>query len=113
MEQVRFSFTKQVPTTRLGGIWAPAGTTIVNHGDLYVSVGNGAATGGNWDHTASILKLSPGLLLEDAFAPQSWAQDNANDLDLGSLGPVFLPNGLIFIQGKSNQGYALQAQHLG
>jgi outer membrane protein assembly factor BamB len=103
----------QVPTTRLGGIWEPAGPTIDAQGNLYVSVGNGDATGGSWDHTDSVLKLSTGLQLEDAFAPERWAQDNANDLDLSSLGPVFLPNGFIFIQGKSNQGYVLQAQHLG
>jgi YVTN family beta-propeller protein len=103
----------QVPTTRLGGIWEPAGPTVDAQGNLYVSVGNGAATGGSWDHTDSVLKLSPSLQLEDAFAPQSWAQDNANDLDLSSLGPVFLPNGFIFIQGKSNHGYVLQANHLG
>ena len=105
--------TYQVPTTRLGGIWEPAGPTVDAQGNLYVSVGNGAATGGSWDHTDSVLKLSPSLQLEDAFAPQSWPQDNANDLDLGSLGSVFLPNGFIFIQGKSNQGYLLQANHLG
>jgi len=105
--------TYQVPTTREGGIWEPAGPTVDAQGNLYVSVGNGAATGGNWDHTDSVLKLSPGLQLEDAFAPQSWPQDNANDLDLSSMGPVFLPDGFIFIQGKSNQGYLLHANHLG
>ena len=103
----------QVPTTREGAIWSPAGPTLDAQGNLYVSVGNGAATGGAWDHTDSVLKLSPDLHLEDAFAPQRWPQDNASDLDLGSLGPVFLANGLLFIQGKSNQGYLLHAQHLG
>jgi outer membrane protein assembly factor BamB len=103
----------QVPTTRMGGIWEPAGPIVDAQGNLYVSVGNGDATGGSWDHTDSVLKLSPSLLLEDAFAPQSWPQDNANDLDLGSLGPVFLPGGFIFIQGKSNNGYLLHANHLG
>ena len=76
--------TYQVPTTRLGGIWEPAGPTVDAQGNLYVSVGNGAATGGSWDHTDSVLK-----------------------------GSVFMPNGFIFIQGKSNQGYLLQANHLG
>jgi outer membrane protein assembly factor BamB len=105
--------TYEVPTTREGGIWAPAGPTLDAQGNLYVSVGNGAATGGTWDHSDSVLKLSADLQLEDAFAPRSWPQENANDLDLGSLGPVFLPDGLLFIQGKSNQGYLLRANHLG
>jgi hypothetical protein len=103
----------QVPTTREGAIWSPAGPTLDTQGNLYVSVGNGAATGGAWDHTDSVLKLSPNLHVEDSFAPKSWAQDNASDLDLASLAPVFLANGLLFIQGKSNLGYLLHTQHLG
>ncbi len=105
--------TYQLPTPREGGIWAPAGPTVDAQGNLYVSVGNGAITQGSWDHTDLVLKLSPTLHLEDAFAPQRWQQDNASDLDLGSLGPVFLPNGLLFIQGKSNQSYVLRADQLG
>jgi outer membrane protein assembly factor BamB len=105
--------TYQVPTPREGGIWEPAGPTVDAQGNLYVSVGNGEETQGSWDHSDSILKLSPTLQLEDAFAPASWAQDNAADLDLSSLGAVFLPGGLIFIQGKSQQGYVLRADQLG
>jgi outer membrane protein assembly factor BamB len=59
------------------------------------------------------LKLSPTLQLEDAFAPKSWPGDNASDLDLGSMAPVLLPGGLIYADGKSSQGYLLQANHLG
>lgn len=105
--------TYQVPTEREGGIWEPAGPVVDAQGNIYVSVGNGAATQGSWDHTDAVLKLSPTLQLEDAFAPRNWAQENADDADLGSLGPVFLPGGLIFIQGKSSQGYLLRANHLG
>ncbi len=103
----------QVPTTREGGIWAPPGPVIDAQGNLYVAVGNGAATQGDWDHSDSILRLSPTLQLEDGFAPQSWQSDNASDADLGSMGPVLLPNGLIYADGKSGQGYVLRADHLG
>jgi outer membrane protein assembly factor BamB len=103
----------QVPTTREGGIWSTPGPVIDNQGNLYVSVGNGAATQGNWDHSDSILRLSPTLQLEDGFAPQSWQSDNATDADLGSMGPVLLPNGLIYADGKSGKGYLLRANHLG
>ena len=102
-----------VPTSREGGIWAPAGPAVDASGNIYVSVGNGAATGGNWDHSDSVLKLSPQLQLEDGFAPQQWAQDNAGDADLGSMGPVLLPGGLIFADGKSGLGYLLHANALG
>ncbi len=33
----------QVPTTRMGGIWAPPGPIVDAQGNLYVSVGNGGA----------------------------------------------------------------------
>ncbi len=103
----------QVPTPREGGIWAPPGPAIDANGRLYVSVGNGAETGGNWDHSDSVLRLSPTLQPEDGFAPESWAQDNRRDADLGSLGPVLLPGGLVFIAGKSGTGYVLHADALG
>lgn len=105
--------TYQLPTPREGGIWTPPGPSIDAQGKVYVSVGNGEVTQGNWDHTDSVLRLSPTLQLEDGFAPRRWAQENAADADLGSLGPVLLPNGLIFIQGKSSQGYLLNSNHLG
>lgn len=103
----------RVPTTREGGIWAPPGPVIDTGGHLYVSVGNGAATGGNWDHSDSVLKLSPTLQLLDAFAPDQWAQDNAGDADLGSMSPALLPGGYIFASGKSGLGYLLHANALG
>lgn len=103
----------QVPTDREAGIWATPGPVMDAQGNLYVSVGNGAATGGNWDKSDSVLKLSPTLQLEGAFAPKSWPSDNARDADLGSMAPVLLPGGLIYADGKSGQGYLLQANHLG
>jgi outer membrane protein assembly factor BamB len=105
--------TFEVPTTREGGIWATPGPVLDASGDLYVAVGNGAATGGAWDHTDSVLRLSPTLQLLDGFAPSAWAQDNGEDADLGSMAPVPLPGGLIFADGKSGQGYLLRADHLG
>jgi outer membrane protein assembly factor BamB len=102
-----------IPTSREGGIWAPPGPAVDGSGNIYVAVGNGASTGGDWDHSDSILKLSPTLKLEDGFAPQQWAQENAGDVDLGSTGPVLLPGGLIFADGKSGLGYLLHANALG
>jgi outer membrane protein assembly factor BamB len=105
--------TYQVPTAREAGIWAPPGPVIDSQGTLYVAVGNGAATGGPWDHSDSVLRLSPTLQILDGFAPQSWPSDNASDADLGSMAPVLLPNGLIYADGKSGNGYLLRADHLG
>jgi len=105
--------TYQVPTTREGGIWAPSGPAIDANGRVYVSVGNGETTQGGWDHSDSILRLSPTLKLEDGFAPQNWQQENSQDADLGSMGPLLLPAGLIFADGKSGLGYILHANALG
>src|ERR1051326_8632433 len=96
-----------------GGIWTPPGASADAAGNIYVSVGNGAITGGQWDHSDSVLKLSPTLHLEDAFAPTSWGDENANDQDLGSQGPVLLPNNFIFAAGKSGKAYVLRANALG
>ncbi|HEX2911473.1 MAG TPA: PQQ-binding-like beta-propeller repeat protein [Chloroflexia bacterium] len=103
----------QVPTAREGGIWAPPGPAIDSQGRVFVSVGNGSETNGAWDHSDSVLRLSPDLKLEDGFAPQNWAAENARDADLGSLAPVLLPNGLVFIAGKGSTAYSLKADKLG
>lgn len=105
------SFT--VPTPREGGIWAASGPAIDANGKLYVAVGNGEQTSGDWDHSDSILRLSPDLKLEDGFAPKEWQTENARDADLGSMGPALLSNGLIFIAGKGRNGYVLKASALG
>ena len=103
----------RVPTPREGGIWASAGPVVDTAGHIYVAVGNGSQVSGEWDHSDSVLRLSPMLQLEDGFAPEQWAQDNARDADLGSLSPVLLPDNLIFIAGKSGTGYTLHANALG
>lgn len=105
--------TYAVPTAREGGIWASPGPVMDAAGNLYVSVGNGASTQGAWDHSDSVLRLSPTLHLDDAFAPARWQRDNATDADLGSMSPILLPNGLLFAAGKSGDGYLLRADHLG
>ncbi len=103
----------QVPTTREGGIWGASGPVVDATGNLYVSVGNGEATSGDWDHSDSVLRLSPTLRLEDGFAPQQWQQENAADADLGSMGPILLPGGLVYANGKTGIGYLLHAVALG
>jgi polyvinyl alcohol dehydrogenase (cytochrome) len=103
----------RVPTTREGAIWGTGGPTLGPHNALYVSVGNGAATGGRYDGSDSVLALSPGLRRTGFFAPRSWAADNANDLDLGSMSPAVLPDGSIVADGKRGTAYLLNGAHLG
>src|SRR5215467_2412477 len=102
----------RVPTAREGGIWGAGGLPLAR-GTLYAAVGNGAATGGAFDGSDSVTALSPGLHRTGIFAPAVWAEDNANDLDLGSLSPVPLPSGLLLSVGKRGAGYLLDGARLG
>lgn len=102
-----------VPTAREGGIWGTGGPVIGPGGTVYVSVGNGAASGGAFDGSDSVTALSPALRRKGIFAPSVWASDNASDLDLGSMAPALLPTGKILAVGKRGTGYLLTASHLG
>jgi polyvinyl alcohol dehydrogenase (cytochrome) len=99
-----------IPTPREGGIWAPGGGTMVG-GKLYYAVGNGESTTG-FDGSDTVIALTPDLQRTDFFAPASWADDNANDLDLGSMTPAIMGSH-IFIAGKRGVAYTLDAEHLG
>jgi outer membrane protein assembly factor BamB len=102
-----------VPTTREAGIWTPPGPSVDAAGNLFVSVGNGESGQGDpYDHSDSVLKLSPQAKLLDSFSPTTWATDNEADRDLGSQGPALVGR-WVFIAGKSGTAYVLRADHLG
>jgi outer membrane protein assembly factor BamB len=102
----------QVPVTREGAIWAPSGAAVDPSGNVYVTTGNGASTT-TFDHSDSVIRLSPTLTEEGFFAPTNWLQLNQNDGDLGSLAPAFVGPNLIFQIGKQGVGYLLNASQLG
>ncbi|WP_336159420.1 outer membrane protein assembly factor BamB family protein [Amycolatopsis sp. VC5-11] len=99
-----------VPTTREAGIWAPGGGVVDGQRLLY-AVGNGESTTG-YDDSDSVLALSPTLQRVDLFAPDTWADDNAQDLDLGSSSPTLLGDHVIAV-GKRGTGYVLHHDNLG
>jgi outer membrane protein assembly factor BamB len=100
-----------IPTTREAGIWAPGGA-VVSRGTLLYSVGNGESTSG-YDGSDSVIALAPDTLRRvDLFAPATWPDDNANDLDLGSSSPVVI-GPWVFVAGKRGTGYVMHADHLG
>lgn len=106
--------TFSVPTPREGGIWSSPGPVGLPGGDLLVTTGNGAAVGGAWDHSDSVLRLSPTLQLRDGFAPSGWAEENSDDADLGSAGPVLLPGGhRVITAGKGGNVYLADVDRLG
>lgn len=100
-----------VPTSREGGIWAPAGPVEAADGTILVAAGNGASNS-TYDGSDSVTRLSPTLARLDYFAPSTWANDNDNDLDLGSMSPV-LVGGKVLIAGKRGTAYLLDPAHLG
>ena len=100
-----------VPTTREGGIWATAGPVEDTDGTILVAAGNGASNT-TFDGSDSVTRLSPTLSRLDYFAPSTWADDNNNDLDLGSMSPV-LVGGKVLIAGKRGTAYLLNPSHLG
>jgi outer membrane protein assembly factor BamB len=108
------------PTAREGAFWGPGGPVIgpVSAADatpaLYVTNGNGAAVQGDpYDYSDSVTSLSLGLQRLGYFAPATWPQDNANDLDLGSTQPALAAGGAVLIVGKRGTAYLLQAGSLG
>ena len=102
-----------VPTPREGAVWGTAGPVTGPDGTLYVSVGNGAQTRGGFDDSDSVTALSPGLRRTGVFAPSTWREDNARDLDLGSTQPVLLPGGRLLADGKRGTAYLLSTARLG
>lgn len=101
-----------VPTSREGAIWAAGGPVVAPNGNLFVAVGNGESTS-SYDYSDSITEINPSMKRVDYFAPSSWASDNANDLDLGSMTPAYTSTGYILQAGKSGTAYTAKITHLG
>jgi outer membrane protein assembly factor BamB len=98
-----------------GAIWMGGAAPVVDAaGNIWVEAGNGSVTssGAHYDHSDSVLQLSPALVLEQYFAPSSWASENANDLDL-STAPALLDDGEVVAAGKDANAYLLDGTHLG
>ncbi|HLJ89172.1 MAG TPA: hypothetical protein VKZ53_20305 [Candidatus Angelobacter sp.] len=82
-----------VPTGIRAGIWmAGAAPSADASGNLYVMTGNGTFTPGSGDFGDSIVKLSPSLSAVDFFTPFDQAADNTGDRDVGSGGPLVVPD---------------------
>ncbi|MCW2778952.1 MAG: hypothetical protein JWN17_2677 [Frankiales bacterium] len=101
-----------VPTGREGGIWATGNLPVDASGRVYAAVGNGESTSGGYDGSDSVTQLSPALARTSFFAPKTWADDNAKDLDLGGTGPALLGGSVVQV-GKSGRGYLLSQSDLG
>ncbi|HEX3472719.1 MAG TPA: pyrrolo-quinoline quinone [Silvibacterium sp.] len=106
-----------------GGIWeSDTGIAADKDGNIYATTGNGgfdAARGGR-DYGDTLLKLSGrDLRVGDFFTPFNADELNAHDNDLGSGGPMLLPDQpgphphLAVVGGKAPLIYVLDRDHLG
>jgi hypothetical protein len=113
------------PDASDSAIWqGDAGPAADQDGNIFVVTGNGefdAATNGR-DFGDTILKLSSrgqNFTLLDYFTPSNQAQLNDRDNDLGSSGPVLLPDQagahphVLVAAGKEGKIYVIDRDHLG
>jgi hypothetical protein len=96
------------------GIWQTGnGVVGANDGSIYFQTGNGPDSEPLQD---SFVKLSPtgtaGLTEAASFTPNDAATLSAGDTDLGSGGPMLLPNGRLIGGGKQGRYYVLDAANL-
>jgi outer membrane protein assembly factor BamB len=109
----------EVPTQREGAIWGTAGAFVSATGNLYVATGNGSSQQiADFDEGNSVIELSPALHRLGYWAPANWVQLNDEDWDLGSAGPVSVPDtSLLFVAGKpasnGSFGYLMDDSPLG
>lgn len=108
-----------------GGIWASdTGIAADKDGNVYAATGNGrfdAANGGR-DYGDTLLKLrleGSELAVKDYFTPFNAEQLNADDNDLGSGGPMLLPDQkganqhLVIVGGKAPLLYVVERDRMG
>ena len=107
-------FSWELPSANAGGgIWATSGAAIDGSGNLYVATGN-TFSSSTFDYGESVIRLPSNLsALGDYFAPPNWSALDNQDVDLGSVGPALLGNGLLFQVGKEGVGYLLSTSSLG
>jgi FG-GAP-like repeat/Abnormal spindle-like microcephaly-assoc'd, ASPM-SPD-2-Hydin len=105
------------------GIWQSGGAPAVDEfGYIYLAIGNGTTdgnTGGN-DWGEGLMKFNPAdLSVADYFLPSNFATLNGSDLDLGSGGPILIPDQptpptqMLVAAGKQGMVYLIDRTNLG
>ena len=114
------------PESSQSGIWqSDTGPAADDAGNLFVATGNGRfnASSGGHDYGDSLLKMAltrgNGLTVADYFTPSEQAHLNATDGDLGSGGPLLIPEQpgsrahLAVIGGKGGVIYVVNRDRMG
>jgi len=127
-----FATTPNATTNAFGvnageaSIWMGGnGLCVDSNNNLYFETGNGSfsanTNGGDYGDSFVKLSSSNGLVVADYFAPSNQASMAANDLDLGSGGPILLPDSvgsaahphLMIGAGKEGTFYLVDRDNLG
>lgn len=113
------------PDKHFSGIWqGDAGPAADKDGNVFAVTGNGEFDGttAGRNFGDSVLKFGPDsqhLALADYFTPSNQEQLNARDNDLGSSGPVLLPDQagphrhLLLTAGKEGKIYVIDRDNMG
>src|SRR2546427_2557049 len=118
-----FAWAATVPTGGYdeGAIWgAGNGPAVDANGNIYVETSNGGFDGIQ-NLSDSVVKLSPTGTVLDSFTPFDQEILRQNDIDLGSSGPIILPDAvgsttnphLLIATGKVGVVYLLDQTNLG
>jgi hypothetical protein len=103
------------PNGREAGIWqAGQGPAADSDNNLYFMTGNGSFTPDAREVGCTIVKLKPNLSIADWFAPHNTVALSAGDQDLGSAGPLLIPDtNLLLGGGKESKLYLVQRDRMG
>jgi hypothetical protein len=113
------------PDNEESGIWqGDTGPAADKDGNVFLATGNGKfdADSGGRDFGDSVLRLSlqkNNLAVRDFFTPFNQQELNSNDLDIGSGGPLLLPDQpgphphLVMVGGKGGSLYVIDRDHMG
>jgi hypothetical protein len=111
------------PNGAQDGIWQSGAAPAVDEfGYIYAMIGNGTTdvNVGGIDYGEALVKLNPGnLSVADYFLPSNFANLNDSDLDLGSGGPLLIPDQpnppteMLVAAGKQGMVYLVDRTDLG
>jgi len=90
-----WSATDAASGNNQGSIWQSGnGVASDSSGNVYVETANGAfdANSGGINYSDSVVKLTSNAAVLDYFTPLDQSLLSTNDIDLGSGGPIILPD---------------------
>lgn len=101
-----------------GGIWGHGG--VASDGtNMFVVTGNTFNTNQVWGGGEAVIRLQPGPIFSDYWAPTNWFNLDQGDTDLGGVSatlvdvPGATPSQLVLALGKDSKAYLLNRNSLG